>query len=189
MDEFFYGIVWGVLLGIPSGLSIAHLLLRVREQKVSAVLLTGLGTSLGITCYGALSLVLFSWLKGFSQEVLLVTGAIVLFMAFLRIFWPQRDWPEVEVFPQKYRFFSALVVAISCPGSLASLLLGRAAGIAAGNPLELLLGALVGAILWNGFLAILSAKQPKLPLPTIDQGCGVVLGIAGVTSFLWAIVR
>ncbi|MGI6254985.1 MAG: hypothetical protein ACOYJZ_05080 [Acutalibacter sp.] len=185
MEGFFWGILWGVILGIPSGLSSAHLLLRARGQGLTAGLLTGLGTSCGITCYGALSLALFALLQPFSQEVLFVAGTAVLLLALQRILWPQRDWAEEEVFPKAYFFPSALVVALSCPGSLAALLLGRAAGIGADRIFSLLVGVLVGSMLWNGFFAVLAILRPRLPLAAIDRGCGAVLGTAALAVSLW----
>lgn len=188
MEGLLWGILWGGLLGIPSGLSSAHLLLRAREQGLPAALATGLGTSCGITCYGALSLILALWLSPYSPALLLVTEALVLFASLRRILWPHRDLQEEEAFPPTFQFLSALVVALSCPGSLAALLLGSAAGIAKGGSLALLAGAWIGAMLWNGLLTVLGALCPKLSLSAVDRGCGIVLGTAGTAAFLWGLL-
>ena len=108
MEVFFWGFLWGILLGIPSGLSSAHLLLRVREQGFPAAFATGLGTSCGITCYAALSLLLVSWLNEYSQALLFVAEIIVLLVAIRRILWPHRDWLEEEVFLQPTTFCQPL---------------------------------------------------------------------------------
>lgn len=188
MEVFFWGFLWGILLGIPSGLSSAHLLLRVREQGFSAAFATGLGTSCGITCYAALSLLLVSWLNEYSQAILFVAEIIVLLVAIRRILWPHRDWLEEEVFPTTYHFLSAIVVAVSCPGALAALLLGPASRMVTGNSLGLLAGILIGALFWNCFLILLGTLRPKLSLSMIDRGCGIVLGAAGTATFLWGLL-
>lgn len=188
MEGFFSGILWGALLGIPSGLSSAHLLLRAREQGLQAAFATGLGTSCGITCYAALSLLLVSWLNPYFPATLFAAELAVLLAALRRILWPHRDWTEEEVFPPSCHFLSAVVVALSCPGVLAALFLGLAAGSAAGTPLGLLAGVFAGSMLWNCSLSALAVLRPKLSLSTIDRGCGIVLGATGTATFLWGLL-
>lgn len=113
---------------------------------------------------------------------------IVLLVAIRRILWPHRDWLEEEVFPATYHFLSAIVVAVSCPGTLAALLLGPASRMVIGNSLGLLAGILIGALFWNCFLILLGTLRPKLSLSMIDRGCGIVLGAAGTATFLWGLL-
>ena len=185
MEGFFTGILWGLLLGVPSGLSSAHLLLRTREQGLGAGLLTGLGTAFGIACYGGLVLALFPLIHQYSQGVLFLAGGILLLLAARRILWPQRNWAEEEVFPIFLFFPSAAVVALSCPGSLAAMLLGESAGLALGNPVATFGGILVGAMIWNGFFILLGRGKPQLSLASLDRGCGVVLGTTTLGVSLW----
>lgn len=198
---FLWGVLIGLLFGIPAGAVGAMTVQRTWNYGIKAGLLTGLGSSVAdciYACVGAFGLTVISeFLLKYQTVINLAGGGLVLYMGVHLLLSKKKPDEIPSVSGRIKMFLSSFLVGITNPAAVLTFLFAFSYfGISGDTNLIqgicLVIGVFLGTYLWwtalSVIVSILKGRQKKDHLQIMNRIFGVILCLFGTVVFIRIII-